>query len=176
VGGPHGYRSQRSGGSRRALVDQPEQAGDHQRPAHVQLEELPRTGAIQSALAVDYNRSFGCLFGGRAFGRAIIVTRNRRDHGNSLTRVTLEKRSPGRDSNRPGLIIRYQPFNGEMTCVIPWRIFLIDGDEIKSQFFSHCWIVWPEREKRAKNKPAGIGWHHKNWSCGNERPIFCSRY
>jgi hypothetical protein len=27
-----------------------------------------------------------------------------------------------------------------------------DGDEIKSQFFSHCWIVWPEREKRAKNK------------------------
>jgi hypothetical protein len=26
-------------------------------------------------------------------------------HGNSLRRVTLEKRSPGRDSNRPGLII-----------------------------------------------------------------------
>jgi hypothetical protein len=27
--------------------------------------------------------------------------------------VTLEKRSPGRDCNRPGLIIRRQPFNGE---------------------------------------------------------------
>jgi hypothetical protein len=44
--------------------------------------------------------------------RSIAATRNRRDHGNSLRRVTLEKRSPGRDSNRPGLIHRRQPFNG----------------------------------------------------------------
>jgi hypothetical protein len=32
-----------------------------------------------------------------------------------------------------------------------------DSDEIKSQFFSHCWIVWPEREKRAKNNGEGTG-------------------
>jgi hypothetical protein len=48
----------------------------------------------------------------------------------------------------------------EMTCVIPGRIFFIDGrgDEIKSQFFSHCWIVWPERGKRARNKITRMEW------------------
>jgi hypothetical protein len=47
----------------------------------------------------------GAYSGRSETGRAIKATRNRRDHGNSLRRVTLEKRSPGRDSNRPGLII-----------------------------------------------------------------------
>jgi hypothetical protein len=37
----------------RTLIDQPHRADDHQRAPHLQLGELPRTGAIQSALAVD---------------------------------------------------------------------------------------------------------------------------
>src|ERR1700738_984916 len=45
----------------------------------------------------------GAYSGRSETGRAIKATRNRRDHGNSLRRVTLEKRSPGRDSNRHGL-------------------------------------------------------------------------
>jgi hypothetical protein len=45
----------------------------------------------------------GAYSGRSETGRAIKATRNRRDHGNSLRRATLEKRSPGRDSNRPGL-------------------------------------------------------------------------
>lgn len=48
----------------------------------------------------------------------------------------------------------------ELIIVIPWRIMFIDGDgeEIEGQFFSHCWVVWPERDKREKNKTTRIEW------------------
>jgi hypothetical protein len=48
----------------------------------------------------------------------------------------------------------------ELIIVIPWRIMFIDGDgkEIEGQFFSHCWVVWPERDKREKNRVTRIEW------------------
>jgi hypothetical protein len=44
--------------------------------------------------------------------------------------------------------------------VIPWRILFIDGDgnEISGQFFNHCWVVWPERNKRDKNRVTRVEW------------------
>lgn len=48
----------------------------------------------------------------------------------------------------------------ELVIVIPWRILFIDGDgkTIEGQFFNHCWIVWPERDKRASNRKTRIEW------------------
>jgi hypothetical protein len=48
----------------------------------------------------------------------------------------------------------------ELIVVIPWRIMFIDGDgnEIEGQFFSHCWVVWPERARRAGNKLTSVEW------------------
>jgi hypothetical protein len=48
----------------------------------------------------------------------------------------------------------------ELIIVIPWRIMFIDGDgeQISGQFFNHCWVVWPERDKRAKNRTTRIEW------------------
>lgn len=48
----------------------------------------------------------------------------------------------------------------ELIIVIPWRILFIDGDgkEISGQFFNHCWVVWPERNKRDKNRTTRIEW------------------
>jgi len=48
----------------------------------------------------------------------------------------------------------------ELIIVIPWRILFIDGDgnPIEGQFFNHCWVIWPERDKRAKNRVTRIEW------------------
>lgn len=51
----------------------------------------------------------------------------------------------------------YRP---ELIVVIPWRVMFVDGDgkTIEGQFFSHCWVVWPERSKRAGNASTRIEW------------------
>lgn len=47
----------------------------------------------------------------------------------------------------------------EAIIIIPERIYFIAGGKpIKTQFFSHCWIVWPPRSKRAKNKVCEVHW------------------
>lgn len=48
----------------------------------------------------------------------------------------------------------------ELIVIIPWRIIFIDGDgkPISGQFFSHCWVVWPERTKRATNTTTRVEW------------------
>jgi hypothetical protein len=48
----------------------------------------------------------------------------------------------------------------ELIVVIPWRVMFIEGDgkEIEGQFFNHCWVVWPERDKREKNRKTRIEW------------------
>lgn len=48
----------------------------------------------------------------------------------------------------------------ELIIVIPWRIMFIDGGgkTISSQFFNHCWVVWPERDKRDGNRKTRIEW------------------
>ncbi len=48
----------------------------------------------------------------------------------------------------------------ELIVVIPWRIIFIDGagKKISGQFFNHCWVVWPERNKRDKNRATRIEW------------------
>lgn len=46
----------------------------------------------------------------------------------------------------------YADFKPEAVIVIPDRIyFIVDGEPLDSQFFTHCWIVWPERAKRKTN-------------------------
>lgn len=48
----------------------------------------------------------------------------------------------------------------ELVIVIPWRIMFIDGDgkTIEGQFFNHAWVIWPERDKREKNRTTRIEW------------------
>lgn len=46
-----------------------------------------------------------------------------------------------------GLYTEHKP---EAVLIIPERIyFLVNGKPIESQFFSHAWICWPARKKRA---------------------------
>lgn len=52
-----------------------------------------------------------------------------------------------------GLFIDFVP---ETIIIITGRIYFYEGTSnkrIKSQFYSHCWVVWPERSKRKKVKP-----------------------
>jgi hypothetical protein len=36
--------------------------------------------------------------------------------------------------------------------ILPERIYFeINGKAIPSQFYNHCWVVWPEREKRLRS-------------------------
>lgn len=43
----------------------------------------------------------------------------------------------------------YGPTPPELIIFIPGRIYFIAGGKpIESQFFTHCWIVWPRRELR----------------------------
>ncbi len=52
------------------------------------------------------------------------------------------------DKRAAGLFYEYPP---EAVIVIPGRIyFIVDGKPIDSQFFTHCWIVWPERARRRR--------------------------
>lgn len=45
----------------------------------------------------------------------------------------------------------FREFKPEAIIVIPDRIyFLVEGEPLDSQFFSHCWIVWPDRVKRRR--------------------------
>jgi SAM-dependent methyltransferase len=47
----------------------------------------------------------------------------------------------------------YTEFRPEAVIVIPDRVYFIVPGEgaIDSQFFTHCWIVWPERRHRGRN-------------------------
>ena len=53
-------------------------------------------------------------------------------------------------------------FKPELIILVPWRIFFIEGDGferlISSQTYTHAWIVWPERSKRAGNEETRIEW------------------
>lgn len=50
---------------------------------------------------------------------------------------------------------------------IPWRIqFIVNGKPIKSQFYNHCWVVWPE--KRLRN----VSHDCKTYWAEDERKIF----
>lgn len=44
----------------------------------------------------------------------------------------------------------YRPCKPEAIIYIPGRIYFYEGGgkQIKSQFYSHCWIVWPPRPLR----------------------------
>jgi hypothetical protein len=45
----------------------------------------------------------------------------------------------------------YAECKPEAVVILPERIyFLAGGKPIKAQFYSHCWVVWPDRAKRAK--------------------------
>lgn len=48
----------------------------------------------------------------------------------------------------------------ELIVVIPWRVMFIEGNgkQIEGQFFNHCWVVWPERDKRDSNRKTRIEW------------------
>lgn len=40
----------------------------------------------------------------------------------------------------------------ELIIVVPGRIYFFEGGkQMKSQFYSHAWLVWPERKKRGPN-------------------------
>jgi predicted RNA methylase len=53
----------------------------------------------------------------------------------------------------------YNANKPEALVVIPNRIyFLVNGKPIKSQFYSHCWIVWPPRALRDKGRMTSVHW------------------
>jgi hypothetical protein len=77
VGGPHGYRCDESGSSRRVLVDQPEQGGDPQRPSHVQLRLARSNRALAPRLQLIIVKPVSA----KRLDGLVTVTRNRGDHG-----------------------------------------------------------------------------------------------
>jgi hypothetical protein len=54
----------------------------------------------------------------------------------------------------------------ELIVLIPWRIRFIIGDgserPIRSQAYSHLWLVWPERSRRNSNKLTRTVWASKS--------------
>lgn len=53
----------------------------------------------------------------------------------------------------------YGEFRPERIVLIPGRIYFIAGGKpITSQFFTHCWIVWPPRKYRNANTPTLVNW------------------
>ena len=53
----------------------------------------------------------------------------------------------------------YNTCKPEAVIVIPNRVyFFAGGKQITSQFYSHCWVVWPSRTLRGKGTRTEIYW------------------
>lgn len=54
----------------------------------------------------------------------------------------------------------FWPNPPEIVIIHPGRIYFFEGagDPIKSQFFNHAWVVWPERKYRGRIAPAQLLW------------------
>jgi hypothetical protein len=61
-----------------------------------------------------------------------------------------------------GALALYGRHKPELIILIPWRIMFIEGDgsgrPIKSQTYSHTWLIWPERGRRGANIETRVVW------------------
>lgn len=47
-------------------------------------------------------------------------------------------------------LLREGPLKPELVLIVPYRIYFYrrNGKPIEGQAYSHCWVAWPERERR----------------------------